>query len=150
MTWRIRSAVGADEAAIQACADAAYLRYVAAIGRKPAPMTADYAGHIARGEVSVVVDDGGELLGFLVMFAEGAHMQLENVAVHPAASGQGIGKALVKLCEDTARQQGLKAVRLYTNEKMTENLNIYPHLGYRETERRSEHGFNRVFFEKVV
>jgi ribosomal protein S18 acetylase RimI-like enzyme len=146
----IRLATPADEAAIRACAEAAYGRYVAAIGRRPAPMDADYAGHIAAGEAHVADDDAGHFLGFIVFFPEDGAMQLENVAVLPEAAGRGIGKTLVAFCEDEARRLGLHAVRLYTNEKMAENTAIYPHLGYRETERRSEHGFNRVFFEKVI
>ena len=39
-------------------------------------------------------------------------------------------------------------MRLYTNARMTENLSLYPHLGYVEVERREEDGFDRVFFEK--
>jgi len=31
---------------------------------------------------------------------------------------------------------------------MTENLSIYPHLGYIEVDRREEDGFSRVYFEK--
>lgn len=146
----IRPATPADEAAIRACAEAAYSRYVAAIGRRPAPMDADYAAHIAAGEAHVAVDDEGCLQGFIVFFEDDGAMQLENVAVLPAATGQGIGKALIAFCETEARQRGLSRVSLYTNEKMAENLNLYPRLGYRETERRTEHGFNRVFFEKRV
>ena len=49
-----------------------------------------------------------------------------------------------------ARQRGLKAVHLYTNEKMTENLSLYPRLGYIEVARRMEDGFSRVYFEKSL
>lgn len=146
--WLIRPATAADESAIRDCATTAYSKYIAAIGRKPAPMTADYTAHIARGEVHLAVDEAGALLGFIVFFSEGKSMQLENVAVRPSAAGQGIGKGLVQFCEKEARRRGHPVVQLYTNEKMTENLTIYPHLGYRETERRREDGFNRVFFEK--
>jgi hypothetical protein len=31
---------------------------------------------------------------------------------------------------------------------MTENLELYPHLGYSETDRRLDGGFQRVFFAK--
>jgi hypothetical protein len=31
---------------------------------------------------------------------------------------------------------------------MTDNLSLYPHLGYAEVDRRTEDGFNRVYFEK--
>ena len=148
--WLIRPATAADEAAIRACATAAYSQYIAAIGCKPAPMTADYATHIARGEAHVAVDERDALLGYVVCFSEGNTIQLENVAVLPSAAGQGIGKGLVRFCENEAQRRGHRVVQLYTNAKMTDNLAIYPHLGYWETERRREDGFDRVFFEKVV
>lgn len=146
----IRQAIENDEQAIRACAEEAYAPYIALIGRKPAPMLADYRGQIAAGHVHVVTDVSGRLLGFIVFFAAGRHMLLENVAVCKAASGQGIGKSLMQFCEREALRLGLVGVRLYTNEKMTDNLAIYPRLGYREVERRVENGFNRVFFEKTV
>lgn len=62
--------------------------------------------------------------------------------------GHGIGRALIAQVEATARKQGLAAVELYTNEKMTENLALYPRLGYRETGCHIEDGFARVFFRK--
>jgi GNAT superfamily N-acetyltransferase len=146
----IRKAVPEDEAAIRDCADRAYGRYVAAIGRKPAPMEADYASQIASGQVHVVVDGTGALEGFIVFFPAADHMLLENVAVQPAASGHGVGKSLIRFCEAEALRLGLAAVRLYTNEKMTDNLSLYPRLGYVEVERRMEDGFDRVYFEKPL
>ena len=137
-----------DEPAIRGCAERAYARYVAAIGRKPAPMVADFASQIAAGHIHVATDAAGKLEGFIVFFPIADHMFLENVAVEPAASGRGIGKSLVSFCEAEARRLGLAAIRLYTNEKMTANLSIYPYLGYVEVDRRTEDGFNRVFFEK--
>lgn len=41
-------------------------------------------------------------------------------------------------------------MELYTNAKMTENLTLYARLGWRETDRRTEQGFERVYFEKAV
>lgn len=151
----IRQAIPSDEAAIRACAKAAYQRYVAVIGREPAPMVADFAAQIAARQIHVAVNEDGVLLGFVVCFAKqdrqtGDHMFLENIAVSPDAAGHGIGKALMAFCEDQARQTGLDEVRLYTKEKMVENLSIYPHLGYEETDRRQEDGFNRVFFKKKL
>jgi ribosomal protein S18 acetylase RimI-like enzyme len=79
---------------------------------------------------------------------ESGSVLLESVAVFPHAAGRGIGKALIAYCEDVARKRGVAAVRLYTNEKMAENLSIYDRLGYSEVERRTEDGFNRVYFIK--
>jgi len=53
-------------------------------------------------------------------------------------------------CGAAARASGARAVRLYTNEKMTANLSLYPHLGYAETHRAVQDGFARVFFEKQL
>lgn len=145
----IRVANKDDEAAIRACADGAYSRYIGAIGRKPAPMIADFAAQIAARQAYLAEDENG-LLGFIVFFPRGDHMFLENVAVRPAAAGKGVGKSLIRFCENEARRLGLRAVHLYTNEKMTENLAIYPGLGYAEVDRREEDGFNRVFFEKSL
>lgn len=77
-------------------------------------------------------------------------MHLENVAVAPECQGHGLGKRLIGHCEQTARALGCAAVELYTNEKMTENLSLYPAMGYVETGRRREDGFNRVYFRKIV
>jgi ribosomal protein S18 acetylase RimI-like enzyme len=145
----IRQAEAHDEPAIRDCAEQAYARYVPAMGRKPAPMVADFASQIAAGEVYVATDEHGVFQGFIVFYTEEGHILLENVAVLPSAAGRGVGKALIGFCEDAARQRGMN-VHLYTNEKMTENLSIYPKLGYVEVARRTEDGFNRVYFVKTL
>ena len=146
----IRQATPADAEDVRRCARDAYVQYVAAIGREPAPMVADFPRLIAAGRVHVAVRDGADVLGFIVFYPDGDALLLENVAVRPDATGMGVGKRLVAFCEDAARRAGARAVTLYTNEKMTANLSIYPHLGYRETGRRHEDGFDRVYFEKPL
>jgi len=44
-----------------------------------------------------------------------------------------------------ARRRRLSAVRLYTNAAMTENLSMYAHMGFVETHRAVEKGFDRVY-----
>jgi ribosomal protein S18 acetylase RimI-like enzyme len=111
-------------------------------------MVADFQAQIAAGHVYVAADEGGELQGFIVFYPERKHILLENVAVLPGTAGRGIGKSLIRFCEDEARRRDFDAVHLYTNEKMTENLSFYPRLGYIKVARRTEDGFKRVFFEK--
>ncbi|WP_137392231.1 GNAT family N-acetyltransferase [Rhodoligotrophos defluvii] len=146
----IRQAEARDEAEIRDCAEQAYARYIPLIGRKPAPMLANYAEQIAAGHVYVATDARDVFQGFIVFYPENGHILLENVAVLPRAAGKGIGKALIGFCETEARRRGFGTVRLYTNEKMTENLSIYPRLGYAEVGRRIEDGFSRVYFEKSL
>lgn len=113
-------------------------------------MAADFRGLIETGDVFVSETSAGRLRGFIVFRREGRDMLLENVAVLPSFAGEGVGKGLIAFCEATAAQQNLSKVRLYTNQKMAENLAIYPRLGYVETGRRTEDGFNRVYFEKAL
>ncbi len=147
---RIRPAVGRDVQSVRICAEGAYEQYVDAIGKAPAPMVADFEALIAAEHVHVAVNPDNEVLGFVVFYPTDQHVLLENVAVKASASGQGIGKALIAFCEASARKLGARSIKLYTNEKMTENLSIYPHLGYKETGRVTEDGFERVYFEKVI
>lgn len=146
----IRQAVANDKQAVRTCAEQAYAQYVEVIGRKPAPMLADFRSQIAAGQVYVATDEQDELQGFIVFFPVDQHMFLENVAVSKAARGKGIGKSLVRFCEAEAVRLGYDCVQLYTNVKMSDNLSIYPRLGYVEVERRSEEGFDRVYFQKTL
>jgi GNAT superfamily N-acetyltransferase len=143
----LRRAQPADVAEIRAVAQAAYEPYVARIGRPPAPMTADYAAAVDRGEVWVAAADGA-IAGLLVLVRFPDHLLLENVAVRPDVQGTGIGARLLALAEDQARHLGLSQIRLYTNVAMTENLAYYPRHGYIETHRAEDGGYSRVYFSK--
>jgi ribosomal protein S18 acetylase RimI-like enzyme len=143
----VRNATPPDVDDVRSIAAAAYEPYVARIGRPPAPMTADYAAAVARGEVWLAVRDGG-VIGFLVLVTRPDHLLLENVAVHPAAQGGGVGARLLALAEEQAALSGLTEIRLYTNAAMTENLAYYQRHGYRQTHRGREDGFDRVYFSK--
>ena len=146
----IRRARIEDEPAVRACAEQAYTQYIEVIGRKPAPMLADFAAQISAGHVYVSTREQATLQGFIVFYPVAQHMFLENVAVTDVGRGKGIGKSLVHFCEAQAINLGLDSVHLYTNAKMTGNLSIYPRLGYVEVERRTDNGFDRVYFEKRV
>jgi ribosomal protein S18 acetylase RimI-like enzyme len=146
---QIVPAGAADANAVTACVRAAYAEYVERIGREPAPMAADYAALIAAGAVWVVRAEGA-IAGVLVLRPQPPSLLLENVAVAPAHRGRGLGRSLIGFAEEHARASGFDAVVLYTNERMTENLGLYPALGYTETGRRVEDGFARVYFRKPV
>jgi GNAT superfamily N-acetyltransferase len=146
---RIRLAVASDVPAVRGCAEAAYARYVAAIGRRPAPMETDFVAAIVAGQIHVAEVEGA-VAGYLHIIPAGDELLLDAVAVLPGFAGKGIGKALIRFAEDEARRLGLGWVRLYTNAKMVENVAIYPHLGYVETGRRRDEGYDRVFFEKRI
>jgi ribosomal protein S18 acetylase RimI-like enzyme len=112
-------------------------------------VTADHTALVAAGEVWVG-SSGGRVVGVLVIRPGAEDLELENVAVEPACQGRGYGRALIAFAERRAAILGLSGVALYTNEAMVENLRLYPSLGFRETGRRVEDGYRRVFFRKVL
>jgi GNAT superfamily N-acetyltransferase len=141
----IRRAAEGDAAAVRALVQQAYQRYVRRIGRRPAPMDADYKRLIDRGLVHVI---GDPIEGVIVLVPEADHLLVENVAVLPDAQGRGLGRQLMQFAEQEASRLGYEEINLYTHERMTENLGLYPHLGYEETDRATGQGFARVYFRK--
>lgn len=145
----LRRARPEDASPIAALIDEAYTPYVARIGRKPAPMLDDYRQVLLETDTFVLTDNE-EILGVLVMSREGRELLLINVAVSPRHKGKGLGKQLMSFCEEHAVNVGCEAVRLYTHERMTENIAIYKKLGFVETHRATEDGFARVFMRKTL
>jgi len=145
----IREAVRADQAGIKSCAIAAYTMYVERIGKKPAPMVANFSEAIENKNL-YVMEHAGQVCGFVVFYSCDDHVHLENVAVNPLFQRRGIGSRLIAFAEQRARMVGYSRIELYTNAMMTENLQLYPRLGYEEFDRRLEDGFDRVYFKKAL
>jgi ribosomal protein S18 acetylase RimI-like enzyme len=145
--WSIRPAERGDAAVVRDLVRMAYSKYVERIGKEPAPMLEDYDALIRAGEVWVLAE-GGEVLGVLVMRPAEDHLFVDNVAVAPRHQRRGLGRELVAFAEERAQREGLAEVRLYTNEKMHENLAVYAKLGFEETGRGVDGGYRRVFMRK--
>jgi ribosomal protein S18 acetylase RimI-like enzyme len=145
MVAQIRRAVPADRAVVATCVDAAFRVFIPLIGKPPAPMLADYGALIANGQVQVL-EANGAVLGALVLETKADHVFVDVLAVRPECQRQGHGRRLMAFAEAEARRQGLDEIRLYTHEVMTGALALYPALGYRESERRVEDGYARVYF----
>jgi ribosomal protein S18 acetylase RimI-like enzyme len=146
----IRPATVADVPAIEQIVNDAYSPYISRIGRPPAPMTVDYHRLVTTTTNASVLVEDSSVLGVIITVVEPDHLMIDNVAVSPTAQGRGCGRTLLDHAEKQARELGLPQLRLYTNAAMTENLVLYPRIGYREVDRRSEDGFERVYFTKDV
>ncbi|QRM28210.1 GNAT family N-acetyltransferase [Microvirga sp. VF16] len=145
----IRLAYPIDLAAVEAIVRAAYTRYISLIGQKPGPMSDDYSTLIENQCVYVLVSEN-KLVGMLVLLPEGEVMLLDNVAVDPDMQGRGYGRELIAFAEKLSVERGFRAIRLYTNEAMTENIGLYKRLGFVETHRAEEKGFRRVYMTKSL
>jgi ribosomal protein S18 acetylase RimI-like enzyme len=110
-------------------------------------MNEDQAAVIRDREVTVA-EDRGEIVGVLALGVEEGRFTVLNVAVAPSRQGIGLGRELLELAEERARDAGFGELHLYTHELMTENRALYRRIGYEEHERRAEQGFARVFMRK--
>ncbi|NYJ01217.1 ribosomal protein S18 acetylase RimI-like enzyme [Nocardioides thalensis] len=146
----LRAATTEDAPILAELAVAAYSIYLPRLpaGVRPGPLQTDYQAAVERDEVWVAELDDGVVAGFLILVRQEDHLLLENVAVHPAFQGRGIGRAFLELAEQRAAAYELPSIRLYTHAVMVENQQLYERWGYVETARRRDGEFERVFYEK--
>ena len=149
MPGHIRPASISDLPEIQRIVHDAYVEYVDRIGKPPAPMRDDYRKHILAHEAWVILNET-DVTGILILIPQADHLLLDNVAVDPRIHGKGLGRALIEFAEREAARRGYNEIRLFTHQKMHENLLTYPRLGYEETGRGTQDGFDRVFFRKLI
>ena len=144
----IRRAEPQDRKTVEEIVHAAYAMYVERMGKPPGPMLDDYATLLAQRAVSVLEDAGGTIAAILVLLPKSDHLLLDNIAVRPDRQGRGLGRRLIDFAERETRRLGYSELRLYTHEKMTENIALYARLGFEETGRGHEAGYDRVFMTK--
>ncbi|MBV9017079.1 MAG: GNAT family N-acetyltransferase [Alphaproteobacteria bacterium] len=144
----IRRARPEDRAAVEAIVRDAYSIYIERMGKPPGPMLHDYAALIAQGAVSVLEEADGLIAAIIVLVPKPSHLLLDNIAVRPDRQGSGLGRRLIAFAEDEARRLGYRELRLYTHEKMTENIALYQRVGFVETGRGRQAGYDRVFMTK--
>jgi GNAT superfamily N-acetyltransferase len=144
----IRAAAPRDAVTVEAIVHEAYAIYIDRIGKPPGPMLDDDAALISAGTVSVLEGEDGAIVAIIVLLPRPDHLLLDNIAVHRASQGKGIGRRLIAFAEAEARRLGYRELRLYTHEKMTENIALYTRLGFVETGRGHDAGYDRVFMTK--
>jgi GNAT superfamily N-acetyltransferase len=133
-----------DVPRLEALVEAAYAKYVPRIGMRPIPMDDDYAARVERGEAWVL----GDVDALVVLVPDEKWLLVDNVAVRPDLQGRGLGRRLLAFAEEEAARLGYGELRLYTNEKMTENRALYARLGYEELGRESITGRHAVWMRK--
>ncbi len=145
----IRLAVPAEADTLRAIVHDAYRHYISRMGKPPGPMQDDYTARIAAGQ-AWVLEDAGQVVGVLVLEDQEGGCLLDNIAVRPSGQGKGYGRDLLRFAEDTARARGFAAIILYTHVLMVENQALYRRIGYVETGRVNEKGFERVYMRKTL
>ncbi len=113
-------------------------------------LTAEAIAHQAvTGEVWVCGPN--EACMFLTL--KPGRLYLGKLAVDPLLQGQGLGRGLVRLAEERARNLGYDRLELETRVELVENHAIFRKLGFAEVGRSAHLGFDRptsITFAKTV
>jgi len=96
---------------------------------EPTPID-ELAPAMARHELWVV-EDGGQLAGFLLAFPLDDALYIREVAVALDHQGKGYGRALIEEAKAHARAEGWAALTLTTDRLIVWNRPLYEHLGFR-------------------
>ena len=139
----VRDAVPADYPAIRRVIIAAYRQYDDLIARDIfTPYLADLLDldtHARHGHLLVAEADG-QVSGFGAFYPDASAQGLgwppgwaggRALAVHPAARGHGVARALLAACERLARESGAPVFAFHTASFMTGAIALYERLGYR-------------------
>jgi ribosomal protein S18 acetylase RimI-like enzyme len=146
---RIRPATITDVPAIVDIVNQSYRHYIARMGKLPGPMLDDYAARVLEGTVWVL-EEGAVIAAIIVLLPASNYLLLDNIAVSPTRQGFGLGRRLLAFAEAEAMRRGYREIRLYTHETMVENQRLYASIGYVETGRGAEAGYDRVFMRKQL
>ena len=68
--------------------------------------------------------------------------------ITPTRTGQLPGVLDPHVAEAEAKRQGFDSIYLMTNDKMTENQDLYARIGYVLFDRQIVHGYSRVLMRK--
>ena len=112
-------------------------------------MLQDYSSVILTSQVHVAEQDG-RIVGVLELLVTDEGFLLDSIAVDPPVQGSGVGRQLLEFAESEARRQGFESIYLMTNEKMTENQELYARIGYVLFDRQVVHGYSRVLMRKSL
>lgn len=140
-----------DVPAIIMMVDAAYSKYIDRMGKRPAPMDEDYYSVVQTSPTFVFKEDGITIGAIMISCDNEANsVMINNLVVDPAAQGRGLGRVLMNYAESFAISRGISTLKLYTNIKMYENIQLYGKMGFSEDGRKTEDGFERVYFCKKL
>jgi ribosomal protein S18 acetylase RimI-like enzyme len=137
----VRRALAADAPGFGEVIDAAYAPYL----HLGLPAVSEGIADDIRDHTVLVAEAEGRLLGGVVVIL-GNTAHIANLAVHPDASGMGIGKTLMAAAMTAAQDAGHGSVSLATHMGMTGTQAFYRKTGWAETGREG----NKVYFSKEL
>ncbi|RYE62702.1 MAG: GNAT family N-acetyltransferase [Oxalobacteraceae bacterium] len=98
----------------------------------------------ARDETAFVAEEDGKLAGCVFLKPEHGCLYVGKLAISPAFQNRGLGRRLLSVAEDIARQHGLPALRLETRIELTSNHATFEKWGFVRTAENAHAGYART------
>lgn len=95
-------------------------------------------------EIGYVAADGDALVGCVFCRLEPDCLYIGKLAVSPAMQGKGLGRRLLLVAEETARQHRLTMLRLEARIELTHNHAVFAAWGFVKTAEKCHPGFDRT------
>jgi ribosomal protein S18 acetylase RimI-like enzyme len=93
----------------------------------------EYARKLAERAVFIVAEDNFRVVGFTAMYANDSISEqayLAGIAVSKEYLGQKIGKLLLGICEKTAKENGMKTMKLEVDKINEHAIEFYKKNGF--------------------
>ena len=93
----------------------------------------EYAKKLAKNAIFIVAEDNFNVIGFTAMYANDSisgQAYLAQIAVSKEYLGQKIGNLLLSLCEKTARENGMKTMKLEVDKINERAIEFYKKDGF--------------------
>jgi ribosomal protein S18 acetylase RimI-like enzyme len=103
--------------------------------------------YLHRGDLYRIVADG-ELVGAVLLIAEGDGLEVKNIALAEPHRGRGLGRAAIEAVADLARAAGAVRLLVGTADSSVGAIAFYRRVGFRDAGRVE--GFFDAYPEPVV
>lgn len=107
-------------------------------------LTPDSLRQKIKEEIAFVAFDGTEMLGCIFCRLEAASLYVGKLAVSPGAQGRGIGRAMLKMAEETAHELGLPSLCLETRIELIGNHRQFTSWVFVKTAENAHAEFDRT------
>ncbi|MDQ0562932.1 GNAT superfamily N-acetyltransferase [Rhizobium mesoamericanum] len=98
----------------------------------------------AHSEIAYAAMEGDILCGCVFLRPEEGCLYIGKLAIAPDAQGRGIGRKLLTVAEQVARDRALASLRLETRIELVENHDVFTCWGFEKTAENAHPGFTRT------
>jgi ribosomal-protein-alanine N-acetyltransferase len=98
--------------------------------------------------VSLVAEEGGRIIGYLIFYCAAREMHVMNIAVHEDRRGLGLASWMMSRVTDLARRNSMETCFLEVRESNMPARSLYGKLGFRQIGRRK--GYYRETGEDAI